>query len=252
LISEVLIYERRNFFRIATYLPMAWQSCKSLTGRETRLQWEEARLFRAWLWSEINEAVPVLKPFTQDQLSKFQAMRESSNVKFQPVAANVSGNGIRLKLPQLFNAGDRIAMQFFIPFAKPNIVEIVAEVVWTAPVISSSSVEPYFYTGMQYYFMDERDRESIIRFISLEQLQQIQQSNGAQIRPLPEDSALSKDEVTKLRLKRLVKTLIVIALLAAAASWLIPELIDYYSGRSERNQIEQTFEKGIKQYRSGK
>jgi Tfp pilus assembly protein PilZ len=193
-----------------------------------------------------------LKPFTQEQLSRFQEMRESSRVKFQPIPANISGNGIRLKLPQLFNVGDRIAMQFFIPFAKPNILEVVAEVVWIAPVISSSSLEPYFYTGMQYYFIDERDQESIIRYISLQQLQQIQQSNGSQNRPLPEDEPLSSVTLTRLRLKKAAKTAVLVAVLAVVAWWMIPKLIDYYSGRGERNQIEQTFEKGIRQYRSGK
>jgi hypothetical protein len=252
LISEVLIYERRNFFRIATYLPMAWHSCRSMTGRDIREQWDDARLFRAWHWSEINEAVPMMKPLSQDQLSRFQSMRETFKVKLQPVAANISGNGIRLKLPQLFYPGDRIAMQFFIPFSKPNILEVVGEVVWTAPVLSSSSVEPFYYTALQYYFIDERDRESIIRFISLEQLQQIQQLNGSQNRPLLQDEPLTPQELAKLRLRRIGVALVVLAVIAALAAWLIPVLRDYYTGKSERNLIEQTFEKGIKQYRQGK
>ncbi|GAM08443.1 pilZ domain protein [Geobacter sp. OR-1] len=252
LISEVLIYERRNFFRIATYLPMAWQSCRSLSGREIREQWEDARLFRAWHWSELNEAVPMMKPLTQDQLSRFQQMRESLKVKLQPLAANISGNGIRLKLPQPFQVGDRLALQFFIPFSKPNILEVVAEVVWTAPVISSSSVEPFYYTAMQFYFIDERDRENIIRFISLEQLQQIQQLNGNQSRPLPEDVPLLPEELARRRLRKILSVAVFLVVLAALAAWLIPILKDYYSGKSERNLIEQSFDKGIKQYRSGK
>ena len=252
LISEVLLYERRNFFRIATYLPMAWQSCNAMTGRETREKWEEARLFRAWHWSELNEAVPMMKPLSQDQLFKFQGMRDAFKVKLQPIPANISGNGIRLKLPQLFNAGDRIAMQFFIPFAKPNIIEVVGEVVWTAPVISSSSVDPYYYTAMQYYFIDERDKECIIRFISLEQLQQLQQLRGELSRPLREDEPVSASDLARLRLKRIAVTAVVLAVLAAIAAWLVPILIDYYSGKSERNPIGQSFESGIKQYRKGK
>jgi len=194
----------------------------------------------------------MMKPLSQDQLSRFQSMRESFKVKFQPLPANISGNGIRLKLPRLFNAGDRISLQFFIPFAKPNTIEVVGEVVWTAPVISSSSVDPYYYTAMQFYFIDERDRESIIRYISLEQLQQIQQSMGSQNRPLLEDEPLSTKELSSRRLKRIVTAFLLLLLFSAAGAWLIPALIDYYSGRGERNQIEQTFEQGIKQYKKGK
>jgi hypothetical protein len=251
LISEVLLYERRDFFRLGCYLPMAWQPCIGMTGREMRERWEDIRLFRLWNWSELNESVPMMKPLTQDQRSRYEEMRESLRVAFKPQAVNISGGGLRLKTGQELKVGDRVALQFFIPFAKPNTLEIVAEVVWTAPVRTSAGVEPLYYVAMSYYFIDERDRESVIRFISLEQLQQLQDLRSKAGAPVAQERALSVSEPPPQKFRKLAVASLLVLLLAAIAALLVPKLVDYYSRGSERNQIEQTFEQGVKKYRKG-
>lgn len=251
LISEVLVYERRDFYRIGTYLPMAFQICRGMTGREIRERWQETRLFRIWQWSELNEAVPMMKPLTPDQRARFESSRDDLRVKFQPLAVNISGSGIRLKLPQSCSPGDRVTLQFFIPFAKPNTLDVVAEVVWSTPVLTSPGGNPLHYVGMRYSQIDERDRECIIRFISLEQLQQIQQQKGKLNDSHLDEPEISAREIAALRRQRLLVTLIVAVVLAGLAFWLAPILIDYYGHRSERNEIERTFEKGVEKYRQG-
>jgi Tfp pilus assembly protein PilZ len=222
-----------------------------MTGREIRESWEDTRLFRMWQWSELYEAVPMMKPLTQDQRSRYEEVRDSLKVKFQPVAVNICGGGIRLKLPENYSPGDRIAMQFFLPFAKPNTIDVVAEVVWTTPVIASTKTKQMNYVGMTYYFIDERDRENIIRFISLEQLQQLQQQRGKLSMPLPDESYPTPDELKKLLRKRIINALIALLIISAIAVWLGPILYDYYSGKSDRNEIEQNFESSVNQYKKG-
>ncbi len=251
LISEVLIYERREFFRLGTYLPMAWQPCRGMTRREVRERWQDARLFRTWHWSELNEAVPMMKPLPPDQQSRYQQMRDTMKVKFQPLAANISGSGIRLKIGEHFTPGDLIALQFFIPFAKPNTIEVVGEVVWTAPVLTSSAGLSLNYVSMSYQYIDDRDRESIIRLISLEQLQQLQQLRGNLTTPLLPDESLSPAELAANRRRRILITTVVLALLVAAAVWLAPMVADYYARTIGRNVIDKTFEEGVNKYRKG-
>ena len=251
LISEVLVYERREFYRLGAYLPMAYQPCRGMTSRGIREHWRDTRLFRAWQWSELNEAIPMMTPLTQDQRSRFEASRDELKVKFQPIAVNISGGGIRMKLSQNYNLGDLVALQFFIPFAKPNVIDIVAEVVWTASVLTSPGGQPLNYVAMRYYHVDDRDRENIIRFISLEQLQQLQELRGKLVgNHLPEEHAPAPD-LSALRLRRLLVTIIALAVLAAVTVWLAPILRDYYAHQNNRNEIERTFEQGVKQYRQG-
>ncbi len=252
LISEVLIYERREFFRLGTYLPMCWNACRGMTRREVRERWEDARLFRAWQWSELNEAVPMMKPLPPDQQSRYQQMRDTMKVKFQPLAANISGNGIRLKIGENFTPGDLIAIQFFIPFAKPNTIEVVGEVVWATPVLTSSVGLSLNYVALSYQYIDERDRESIIRFISLEQLQQLQQLRGNLSTPLlPDEPPMSPDELAAKSRRRVFITALALTILIAAAVWLAPMVIDYYSRTIGRNIIDSTFEEGVNKYRKG-
>jgi hypothetical protein len=254
LISEVLPYERRDYFRLATYLPMAFEFCRGLTGREIRERWEETRLLRAYQWGELNEAVPMSRPLTPDQRSRYEELRDSLKVRFQPMAANLSGGGIRLKVPQCPSVGDRVAMQFFIPFAKPNTVDLVGEVVWTTPVLTSSSTEPLHYVAMSYYHLDERDRESIIRFISLEQLQQLQQHKDKSKEELhpDEDVFVSPSLAPRFTLRGILITLAVCIVLAAVAAWLTPILIDYYTHKSGRNPIEDNFNLFLRQSPGGR
>lgn len=254
LISEVLLYERREFFRLATYLPMAYEFCRGMTGREIREHWEETRLFRTYQWGELNDAVPMSRPLTPDQRSRYEELRDSLKVRFQPMAANLSGGGIRLKIAQSPSVGDLVAMQFFIPFAKPNTVDLVGEVVWTTPVLTSSSTEPLNYVAMNYYHLDERDRESIIRFISLEQLQQLKQHKDKfkDESHSDEDVYVSPSLAPRFTLRRVMAILTVFLVLAAIAAWLTPILIDYYTHKSGRNEIERNFEMELRQYRGGK
>jgi hypothetical protein len=178
-------------------------------------------------------------------------MRESMKVKFQPLAANICGNGIRLKIGEQFIPGDLIALKFFIPFAKPNTIEVVAEVVWTTPVLTSTAGLSLHYVAMSFEFIDDRDRESILRFISLEQLQQLQQLRGTLSTPLLPDEPLSATELAMSRRIRLVITSCVLIILAAAAFWLVPLLVEYYSRTIGRNLIDKTFEDGVNKYRKG-
>jgi ferric-dicitrate binding protein FerR (iron transport regulator) len=104
---------------------------------------------------------------------------------------------------------------------------------------------------MAFHHIDERDRENIIRFISLEQLQQLQQNrikeegNGFQSTPF------APVDMRRVWRRRLVATAVALAIFAAIAAWLVPVLMDYYSRGSERNIIENTFDQGVQKYRRG-
>jgi hypothetical protein len=190
-----------------------------------------------------------MKPLNPEQRARFEENRDSLRVKFQPTPANICGGGIRLKLTDSYGVGEKFAMQFLIPFAKPNTIEVVGEVVWTTPVLTRSGGEPLSYVAMKFAHIDERDRESLIRFIALEQLQQIQQQRGAE-RTVPE--AGEAGAPAGLWPRRLLVTTITVFVLAALAAWLVPILRDYYSYRRERNEIQRTFEQGVQKYRKGK
>lgn len=251
LISEVLVYERRDYFRLAAYLPMSYEICKGMTGREICDKWKDMRLFRAWHWGELNEAVPMMTPLAPDQIGRFEASRDLLRVKFIPMPANISGGGIRLKLPENPSVGDQIYLNFFIPFAKPNTIDVVGEVVWTSPVLASPGGKPLHYVGMAFHHIDERDRESIIRFISLEQLQQIQQKRMKESENVEHSSLFAPLDMKRVWRRRAISAIITIAILAAVAAWLVPILIEYYSKGSDRNIIENTFDRGVEKYRRG-
>lgn len=251
LISEVLVYERRDYFRIAAYLPMSYEICKGMTGREICDRWKDTRLFRAWHWSELNEAVPMMTPLSPDQIGRFEESRELLKVRFLPMPTNISGGGIRLKLPENPGVGDQIFLHFFIPFAKPNTIDVVGEVVWTSPVLASPGGKPLYYVAMTFHHIDERDRENIIRFISLEQLQQIQQKRMQEGENGFQSSPFAPVDMRKVWRNRIVASVIALVIFIAVAAWLVPILVNYYSRGSERNFIQDTFDRGVQKYRRG-
>ncbi|UFS71801.1 DUF5634 family protein [Geomonas sp. RF6] len=85
---------------------------------------------------------------------------------------NISGGGIRTETMLEAADGDIVYATFHLPLPEPKAVPLVAQVVHTE-TIGADGNEKVFSTGLRYVHINERDRDSIVRYVCNEEIRRI-------------------------------------------------------------------------------
>lgn len=230
LIGSVVPDEMRDYYRIDTYIPIRYQLDIDASPEQLREAW---RAKRYPAQQTTNDAAPFsAEDETPPTTEPYRAV---------PLAANLSGSGIRIRTHDELQTGTLLSLELYLPLENLEIVPVIAEVVNVTPLRTREGDTPLFNTALHYLCIDERDRDSIIRFISLEQLDRLRNHQGGTV------SISSLDYASYSRRKRLLRlatTVGIILLFAAIAGALV-----YYRLNSPKGEIEQTFEQEIQKYR---
>ena len=126
----------------------------------------------------------------------------------------------------------------------PREIQAVAQVLMVKPPTEAKGRRATFEAGMQFLFLDDKDRELIFQHISVSQLEYLRRI--ADKRDLEEDveRTISQRE----RTRRLVTRSIGVVIFLAIAYYLF-NYFAYYSAVHPANEIGSTYEKAIKKYR---
>ncbi|MBT1074383.1 PilZ-like domain-containing protein [Geobacter grbiciae] len=231
LIGNVIPDEMREYYRIETYIPVRYQLDLDATPEQLQERWRAKRY-------------PAQQ--STDNAAHLSTDRETSPVtepsRAVPLAANLSGSGIRIRTRDKFQTGTLLSMELYLPLEDLKIVPIIAEVVHVDPLRTKEGAPPLFSTALHFLCIDERDRDSVIRFISLEQLDRLRDHQGGTV------SISSLEYAAYSRRRRLLRSATaacIILLLGAIAFALV-----YYRLNSPKGEIEQTFEQEIRKYRT--
>lgn len=257
LTGEVNSSELREFYRIDTFLPFQLQVSKEHNldkvlnawrdKREQRLveeaeRREEMRLKRRDLIFKIAEGEfpeegregekPALVQLPEEELDHIDPVWDT----VMATAVNLSAGGFKFVASDPFELGQIVFLEVFIPTSPPRIMDSVARVVFKNRNYFAGSDKEYWNVAVQFLFIDERDRDAIVRLISNLEL--------IRIRMLRQKSLLEDGFVTSSRLgpfKMAFAALLLFALIALIFSY-----VRSYSRSPVKNEIEESFESGIR------
>lgn len=231
LIGEVVPDELREFYRIDAYIPLRYRLPTSESPEQIKEQWRKERY-------------PLPSPEdreTQLPPGESEAVADTSPLP-HPVAANLSGSGIRIRVHDHLTIGDHIPLELLLPLDGTHSVAVVGEVMNVSPLKTREGEPPLYSTALHFRCIDERDRDAVIRFISKEQLEHLRNMRGPTVSITDLEYTGYSQKARRMRL--LFAFAIIAAIVATITSLVIFRL------KGDKGEIEQTYEREIKKYRS--
>lgn len=255
LIGEIVSDELREFYRIDAFLPIKYylshEQNPEILGKEWEKRREErftrdlARKQRRWD-SEFVDGSGEL-PHERLQPEPDAAEHDSGWDTIIPLAANISGGGLRIMTHQDLCYGEYVLVEILVPSPR-RIIDTVVRVVFASRVQAVDSDEAAFNTGLQFVYIDERDRDAILNHISSVQMQRIRQLREKYLfRALPGDNEVPDQPVRQVDWGDVIRK--VFGWVAAFLILLL--LIMYfrnYAIEHPKNEIGELFENALKKY----
>lgn len=225
LTGEVLSLNDREYFRIDVYIPLTYRLHTDADNMETSRE-------------EVPEAVSCDQ---QDEQNTDATNSEPENPL--PVAANLSGAGVRVHIPDRFDIDRLLELTLFLPPAYGGPTTLTGQVVYVKQLGRSADTLRIFDTALRFVDVDDLHRENLVKFIHHMQLEQLKRLREHSLQfPAAEPERTGWGGLSFRKKILLVLATVVSALVVA---WLILALAGYYSGKS-KGEIEKTFEDQIR------
>lgn len=165
--------QRREYFRLDVSVPVVVTIPPQQTIASLSEQWETKK-------SKTQEQQPPRLYATPRGYRAVTATKE----EIPPQDINLSGGGLRLRMPTAVTAGSRVHVDIFLPLAPAKTISAVAEVLRCNEVTLRIEKAPVFISAMKFILIEEQDREAIIAFLFAEQRIQLQSESNREL-PTP-------------------------------------------------------------------
>lgn len=257
LIGEIVSDELREYYRIDAFLPIKYYVSREQNIDILRKQWELRRAHRQQIeleqkkrsWNSDllspNAALPNEKIQGAEERDTREGEDNDSWDTIIPLAANVSGGGLRLITHQGFDNGEYVLLEILVPSPR-RVVDVVARVIFANRNFSAGSDLEYYNTGMQFVYIGERERDAIVNHISNIQLKRIRQMRERYLFRGVDDNDASASGI--LNAKSIVAWTMAIIFITLVSVSLVSYFWRYAHDRPE-GEIEKIFDDAIKQYR---
>lgn len=271
LIGEIVSDELREFYRIDAFLPIIYYVSHEQDIDRLRHQWEEQRARRqhqgedtiehGWI-SGIPPAGAELPHERYHSASKSAVGEMDSDSdpgdledsgswdSIIPLAANISGGGLRIITHQGFEYGEYMLIQMLVPTPQ-RMIDIVGRVVFANLNPAAGRDHEYYNTGVQFVYIDERDRDAIVNYLSTIQLKRIRQlreqylyRGELEVAGEPEVAESEWPATGRNTLRRFIPALILVMIFSLVAGYFWR-----YTHDRQKGEIERTFEDGVRKYR---
>jgi len=214
--------------------------------REQRIDRELARKQRRWDSEFVDGAAELPQERRQEDEESDDQDDESWDTII-PLAANVSGGGLRIMTHQGFEQGEYVLLEILVP-APRRIIDVVVKVVFANRNYAAGDDAEYFNTGLQFVFIDERDRDSIINHIASVQLKRIRQLREKYLfRSLLDADEDTLAPVEGINWRAFGKKVLVWAAMIAVVMVLV-NYFKHYAIEHPKNEIGEKFENELKKY----
>jgi c-di-GMP-binding flagellar brake protein YcgR len=235
LFGAFTLRERRQFFRIAMKLRIRYAVIGDGDRREIQKDWEQRKNLEQMRFQGYDEIV------ISAQRARYAPAIELQWRDLLLAVTNLGGGGICIRFPEPFHVDEIVALEIHLPLTPPRLVQAVAQVVHKRPPKKFHG-ETSYDAGMQFLYIDERDRDLVFRQISAEQISELKKRSDLRDLPLPDLSARALDR--RLVLLKLLWTILILILL-----WYLIQYLVRYTRSLPPSEIEQTYENSIRQYR---
>lgn len=271
LIGEIVSNELREFYRIDAFLPIRYFITNEKSETALKIAWKEKR--EARIVAEKEQKEREKKPWERlrDMRHEEQPDEETTGEDLRngkeddeaveeddgldhswddviPLAANISGGGIRILLHHQFAEDDLVPVEIYVPLESgPKIIDAVCKVVFSRENLAAEKQfnRPTYNTGFHFLWIDERERDALVTYISNVQLKRIRMMREHyMLRERPENEA-PVDKATIIR-RRITQAVIAVMALAAL-TFIVLYFINYTENRP-KNEIELIFDKGFMEY----
>lgn len=252
LIGEVVSDELREFYRIDAFLPIKYYLTNEQHPEVLEKQWyvrrqtrlENDHILKQKRWDSIQIAESGALP-NEKHLQHEENEEDHSWDTIIPLAANISGGGMRLVTHQGFEEKEYVLLEILVPTPR-RIIDVVARIIFATPLKNNFEPSGYFNTAFQFVCIDENDRDSIVNHISNVQLKRIRQLRETYLfRDKKNDDYIAN---TTKNNKKLLTKRIAIAFILIMLTIIFVNYFRNYSKNRPKNEIEEIFEGGIKRY----
>lgn len=234
LVGDMLNCDLREYFRIDAYLPVRYAVPASSDEDLLQRQWAARRDSAA---RSDNQSATFL---TGALAAGNNGAEAQPWAQAHPVAANISGGGIKVNLPEPLPKDAYLIIELFLPGAPAHVIETVGKVVASEKLMMPDDAPPLYQTSATFLYIEERDRDALINYITGEQIRRLramQRTEPATAAPPPQPRTLNA----------LVRHGIAVLFVLLVAFILTRYFYNYSQGH-EKNEIASIFEGGIKQY----
>lgn len=259
LIGEIVSDELREFYRIDAFLPIKYYVSSQQKIEVLHKEWELRRTRRRQIEQEKKDSSWSSTLLSRDanlpQEPILNVDGEASNTggasdawdTIIPLAANISGGGLRLITHQDFENGEYVLLEILVPTPR-RVVDVIARVIFANLNYAAGTDREYYNTGMQFVYIDERDRDAIVNHIANIQLKRIRMLRERYLfrGSFSNDEASKKSEGVNLRsILRWAAAMLLVSLFAT----IVFKYYWHYALDHPKGEIELMFEDAVKQYR---
>lgn len=254
LIGEIVTDELREYYRIDAFLPIKYYISREQDPEVLKKEWQSRRIQRINA-EQLRKQQRWGNPFAaasgdlppephQEMHPDEHDEQDASWDTIIPLAASISGGGIRIISHQFIEEGRYVPLEIMVPLPR-RIVEVVGQVVFVKRRLVATGDRESYNVALKFVFIDERDRDAIVNHIVNVQLIRIRQlRENFSLRDnlnSPDTGALPLPLNWKYLLKNIGYGAVCILILAM--------LFYYYLGYAtdhQKSELEQTFETGIR------
>lgn len=151
--------QQREYFRFDVRIPILYSVPEDQTLIGVKNRWRELR-------EQLGEAT---LPEMESGNDGFMVVRWLDSENIPPEHVNLSGGGVRFKMPDYLEPGTLINVQLFLPLVPPRVICAVAEVLRCNELQLFWRSGIFYSTAMRFLCIDEKDRDSIISYVLMEQ-----------------------------------------------------------------------------------
>ncbi len=252
LIGEIVSDELREYYRIDAFLPIKYYISQEQHPEILQEEWEARREQRMAdnlarkqkRWDSTFVAGKGELPRERFHDAEDDDSDEAWDTII-PLAANISGGGIRMVTHQGFESGEYVLLEILVPSPR-RIIDAVAQIIFANSSQTGDDNHLHYNTGMQFVFIDERDRDAIVNHISNVQLKRIRQLREKYVFRDEEGEAAKAAGRGFDWLRFMRQAVVSIVFLAIIYS--IYVYFRNYTANKPKNEIEEIFEGGIRRY----
>lgn len=155
----------REYFRFDVLLPLLYSIPENQALTSVKMEWQMN-----------NACYPELPPPAMGWHADggFRVIEWNGLENLLPERVNLSGGGLRFRMPEFAEPGTFIHVDLFLPLLHPRVISVVAEVLRCNEMMLFWTKGNFCSTAMRFHCIEEKDRETIISHIFMEQRRSLQ------------------------------------------------------------------------------
>ena len=149
----------REYFRFDMHLPLIYSIPEEQTPASVIAEWRKNKL-------RSQELPP---PVMGRHKDGFRVVKWNRVENLLPEMVNLSGGGLRFRTPEYTEPGTLMHVDIFLPLLVPRVICVVTKVVRCNEMMLFWTRGNFYSTAMRFHRIDEKDRETILSHIFMEQ-----------------------------------------------------------------------------------